>query len=176
MPRPLLFVGLAVLVGAVLAATVFRNDIASARPAAQAVTVDNTAANPVPVRPPLWQGTPYMDSEVVLDGGCEDMQAIPAGKVLFLQRAVGDFNVVPGGTGSMALAFTPLGGTNATFIDIPNHASAPALQVAGKYDGYSGVVEVGQPTTATPEACMFASSADIIRGKITIMGYLLPAS
>jgi hypothetical protein len=49
MLRPLAFVALAVLVGVVLAATVFRNDIAQATGLAQAVTVTNTAANPVPV-------------------------------------------------------------------------------------------------------------------------------
>lgn len=48
--RPRAFVVLAVLAGAVLTATVFHNDIASARSAAQSVTVDNTPAQAVPVR------------------------------------------------------------------------------------------------------------------------------
>jgi hypothetical protein len=49
MHRPLAFVALAVSVGIVLAATVFHDDIAQATRLAQAVTVTNTPANPVPV-------------------------------------------------------------------------------------------------------------------------------
>jgi hypothetical protein len=41
---------LLIAVGVALGATVFRTDIAQATGLAQAVTVDNTAANPVPVR------------------------------------------------------------------------------------------------------------------------------
>jgi hypothetical protein len=41
---------LLITVGVALGATVFRTDIAQATGLAQAVTVDNTAANPVPVR------------------------------------------------------------------------------------------------------------------------------
>jgi hypothetical protein len=50
MRRPLAFVGLAILAGGVMAATVFRSDIAQATGLAQSVTVDNTPANAVPVR------------------------------------------------------------------------------------------------------------------------------
>jgi hypothetical protein len=39
-----------VLIGVILGATVFRSDIAQATGLAQSVTVDNTAANPVPVQ------------------------------------------------------------------------------------------------------------------------------
>jgi hypothetical protein len=50
MLRPLAFVCLSVIVGAVLAVTVFRNDIAQATGLAQSVTVDNTPDQSVPVR------------------------------------------------------------------------------------------------------------------------------
>jgi hypothetical protein len=50
MRRPIAFVALAVLSGVVLAATLFRNDIASATGLAQSVTVNNTQAQAVPVR------------------------------------------------------------------------------------------------------------------------------
>lgn len=52
MRRPIAFVGLALLCGAVLSATVFRNDIAKATGLAQKVTVNNTSSNPVPVTAP----------------------------------------------------------------------------------------------------------------------------
>src|SRR5262245_9778400 len=41
---------LLIVVGVALGTTVFRDDIANARSLAQAVTIDNTTANPVPVR------------------------------------------------------------------------------------------------------------------------------
>jgi len=181
MRRPLVFIGLAVFAGAVLATTVFRNDIASARSAAQTVTIDNTAANPVPVReqgppPPLWQGTPYIDTRVIFGSGCEALETIPAGTVLFVQRAIVNFNVAPGQTGSSAIRLTPLGGSSQASIDIPSHPSAPAQQVAGIYDRYMGVIEVGQPSSTTPQGCFFAGSEDVLRGTITVMGFLLPAS
>src|SRR5262245_27550767 len=52
MRRPLVFVGLAMLTGVVLAATVFRNDVAKATGLAGSapVTVMNTATNAVPVK------------------------------------------------------------------------------------------------------------------------------
>jgi hypothetical protein len=51
MRRKGIFAALLVVgVGVVLGATVFRTDIAQATGLAQSVTVDNTTANPVPVR------------------------------------------------------------------------------------------------------------------------------
>jgi hypothetical protein len=102
--------------------------------------------------------------------------AIPAGQVLFAQRAIVDFNVAPGRTGSAAIRLTPLGAASSKFIDIPAEPSAPAQQVAGIYDRYMGVIELGQPATGTPEGCFFAGSEDVLRGTITLMGFLVPAS
>src|SRR5215471_19606693 len=52
MRRSIVFVGLAMLTGVVLAATVFRNDVAKATGLAGSapVTVTNTSGNPVPVK------------------------------------------------------------------------------------------------------------------------------
>jgi hypothetical protein len=145
----------------------------------QQVFVTNSSANPVPVEPtppPLWQGTSYIDERVVLGAQCNDMGEIPSGQVFFAQRVIVDFNVAPGQTGSAKVRFTPLGAGSPESFDIPSHPSAPASQVAGNYDRYMGVLELGQPVTGTPEACMFASGASDIAGSITLMGYLVPAS
>src|SRR5215207_1679356 len=130
-----------------LGATLFRDGVAQAAQAILPVVVTNDASQPVPVRPtppPLWQGTPYIEARVIFGSGCEDLAAIPAGQVLFAQRAIVDFNVAPGRTGSAAIRFTPLGADTSTFVDIPAEPSAPAQQVAGIYDRYMGVVELGQ--------------------------------
>jgi hypothetical protein len=164
---------LLIAVSMVLGATVFREEVAQA---AQSIVVANDASNPVPVKPPLWQGTPYIESRVIFGSGCEDLAAIPAGQVLFAQRAIVDFNVAPGRTGSAAIRFTPLGAANSKFVDIPAEPSAPAQQVAGIYDRYQGVIELGQPATGTPQGCFFAGSEDVLRGTIMLMGFLVPAS
>lgn len=146
----------------------------------QDVVVRNTDAEPVPVRPtppPLWQGTSYVSDVVVLNGGCEPLfDPIPAGQTLFINRVVVDFNVAPGTDGSAVLRLHTASPTVEHFIEIPAHPSAPALQVVGLYDRYQGVLEVGQPTTTTPEACFNGSPSSDIAGKLTVLGYLLPSN
>jgi hypothetical protein len=182
-------------VGVVLGATVFRTDIAQATGLAQSVTVNNTPSQAVPVReqnldggsikvreqgtvrvtPPLWQGTPYVDTNVVFGSGCEAFKEVPAGKVLYVQHAIASFNVAPGQGGTAAVGVTPLGGSE-DFIYLPTHPSGPVDQVSGVYDGYMGSDDIGLPTSTAPEACFFASAEDDLRGRIIVSGYLVDAS
>jgi hypothetical protein len=169
----------ALVLGVVIVVAVAVPTFAASAEKIQQVFVTNSSANPVPVEPtppPLWQGTSYIDERVVLGAQCNDMGEIPSGQVFFAQRVIVDFNVAPGQTGSAKVRFTPLGAGSPESFDIPSHPSAPASQVAGNYDRYMGVLELGQPVTGTPEACMFASGASDIAGSITLMGYLVPAS
>lgn len=71
MRRLIAFATLALLIGLVLGGTVFRNDIAQATALAQAVTVANTSANPVPVHE---QGT----ADVTVNGTVAVAPAVPA--------------------------------------------------------------------------------------------------
>jgi hypothetical protein len=159
----------------VLGATVFQGQVASAAQAILPVNVTNDAAHAVPVQPKLWQGTPHIASHVVLGGQCEDFAEVPAGKTFYVLRIVARFNHAPGATGSAAVRFTPLGASG-TFLSLPDHVSSSAQQVAGVYDQFSGVLELGQPTNTTMQACLFASAQDDIRGSFFAIGYLLDAS
>jgi hypothetical protein len=82
-------------VGVVLGATVFRTDIAQATGLAQSVTVNNTAANPVPVNltntavPIRATDNPaFQPFRVDLGFGKSDFQ-VPAGKRLVIQEVTG---------------------------------------------------------------------------------------
>lgn len=140
--------------------------------------VEVSNADPIPVvspPPPLWQGTPYIATNVVFGSGCEAFEAIPAGMVLYVQRVTASFNVAPGRSGNAAIGLVALGGVGQDFLYVPSYASGPVHQTFGVYDGYQGVVEVGQPTAVTPQACFFALPEDNLAGRITVTGFLLPA-
>jgi hypothetical protein len=187
--RKAIFVAFLLILGSVvLGATVLREPIAWAATPFQNVIVSNDASNPVltkvtnnasapvPVTLPQWQGEPYVTSRVVLGSQCNDFPAIPAGKILYAQRVIVRFNVAPGMTGSAGLRFQPLGAGSSSLLDAAVHRTSPAQQIAGIYDAYAGVLEIGQPTASTMEACTFAGAEDDIAGTFTVMGYLLPAS
>jgi hypothetical protein len=135
----------------------------------------NVGNFPQAAQPPLWQGTPYVSSQVLIrvDGfRCDNLAPVPAGKVLFIGNVVTDFNVSPGGAGHADLQFTPLGGT-LQFLSLPAQRSAPATQVAGLYDGYAGAINLGLPATGGLAAC-FGGGPDL-NGTITVIGFLVPA-
>ena len=185
--------GVAVLVlSAVLGATVLREPIAFAATPFQNVIITNTASQPVPVSigntagqpvpvksppQPLWQGTPYVSTQIILDNdtsNCDTFAAIPAGKILYVERVITDFNLKPGAGAHTALRITPLGGSSNT-LDIPAYPTAPASQVAGLYDDYTGSLDVGLPTSAAPQACIFGDRDDDYAAGITVTGYLVDA-
>ena len=179
---------LVLVVGAVLGATVLREPIAYAASPFQNVIVANTDDDPVPVKvasgsarvpvesppPPLWQGTPYVGSNVIFGSDCDDLPAVPAGKVLYIQHATVSYNVAPGRSAIGAVALTPLGG-GPQFIYIPAHPSGAVHQAFGVYDGYMGSDDIGLPTATTPQACLFATAEDDVRGRVMVAGYLLDA-
>lgn len=143
------------------------------------VFIRNSSSEPVPVvaaPPPLWQGEPYIATSVIFGGQCADMEAIPEGKVLFVERVTTSFNVAPGRGGQAALQITPVGTASIDYLYVPAFRSGPVEQSFGVYDGYQGVVDVGQPTGVRPKGCFFASAADDLRGRIIVTGYLVPAS
>lgn len=124
---------------------------------------------------PLWQGTPYASSQVLIRVSsfqCADLTPVPSGQVLFVRNVVTDFNVPPGNAGSANLRFTPLGGTQ-QFLALPVQRSAPATQVAGLYDRYQGALELGMPATGGLSAC-FTGGPDL-NGTIAVFGFLIPA-
>lgn len=180
MTRSIIALALASISGLVLAAPPFVPtgpvDVTVTNPV---LPVEVANADPIPVvsaPPPLWQGTPYIATVIVFGPGCVAFEAIPEGMVLYIQRATASFNVAPGRGGSAALGIVALGGAGQDFLYIPSFASGPVEQVFGVYDGYQGVVEVGQPTSVTPQGCFFASAADDLRGRVIVTGYLVPAN
>ena len=163
----------------VFGATVFRENVAQAAQAILPVVVTNDATRPVPVKSdpqPLWQGTPYADARVLLGTGCTTFDAIPDGKVLYVQRGTASFNVAPGRGATAAVALTPLGAGAVENLYIPVHPSTPVHQNFGVYDGYQGTVDIGLPAGSAPQACLFALDEDDVRGRIIISGYLVDAS
>jgi hypothetical protein len=162
----------------VLGATVFREHVAQAAQAILPVVVTNTAANPVPVTsapPPLWQGTPYTDTRVIFGSDCVTFEAIPEGKVLYVQRGTASFNVAPGRGATAAISLAPLGASLNANLYIPTYPSGPVNQVFGVYDGYQGTVDIELPTAVTPQGCLFALTEDDVRGRLIITGYLVDA-
>lgn len=135
----------------------------------------NVGNFPQAVATPLWQGTPYAASQVIINVSgfqCQDLTPVPAGQVLFVRTVVTDFNVPPGNAGSATLRFTPLGGTE-HFLRLPVQRSAPATQVAGLYDRYQGALELGMPATGGLAACL--GGGPDLNGTIAVLGFLVPA-
>jgi hypothetical protein len=150
------------------------------------VNVVNTLENPVPVLPPVappWRGTPTAIADVVLQLNptgfqrCELSYEAQPGKVLLLHTVSGTFNVDPQeqfGSMSIRIAFPPADGQNLTFtsISIPAGPTAPASQVAGLFDAYSGSLTLpGLPVVAV-ESCV--SGVDAALG-MNLIGYEVDA-
>ena len=173
------FVALLLVGATVLGATVLREPIGYAASPFTNVIVGNDATHPVPVTSapsPLWQGTPYVDTQVILEPAqCEAFKEVPAGKVLYVQNVIARFNVKPGPGVGPALRITPLGGAE-QFVFVPTYPSAPVRQVAGIYDGYQGSLNLGLPTSTAPEACLFGDSSTDYAGTIIVTGYLVNAN
>ena len=148
---------------------------------AQALIV-NDAATPVPVAavaplavsPPLWQGTPFATSEVVLNAAgvqrCELAFTAPAGSVVTLTAVSGSFNVPAGGDGSLAMKFT-LPDSTTHIVEVPMHATAKARQTSGLFDQFTGSLTLnGFPVTAA-EACLIGENSS---GQLDFIGFVVP--
>jgi hypothetical protein len=101
---------------------------------------------------------------------CQEF-TIPAGKVLFLERAVVEYSTAPGGSGGATVRVTPLGSDSFEQITVPAQVDAPALQVDGNHPRYSGSVDIGLPVT-TVSNCTRGSG---VTGLSTVIGYVVPA-
>lgn len=147
-------------VGVVLGTTVFRADIAQATGLAQSVTVNNTAAKPLPVeeqnldgsnirvheegtarvRTDLGEPVQLDDSVLVLaneNGANHVMYTVPAGKRLVIQYVEG-FVTYPTGDDQPRISFTThSGGSSEWFIFTPN----PVVVVNGHTD-FAGAQQV----------------------------------
>lgn len=155
------------------------------------VEVTNTPSNPVPVSipsgvaisggpiavtPPLWQGTPSIVGGTVLQQNangfeyCQSFFTAGAGQALLFKTVTGTFNVPPGTFGSMRLKVKVLGSSTSIRFDVPMHATAPALQVAGLYDQYSGSLDGGGIPIISAEACVSGVNA---AGDLSILGFVV---
>lgn len=142
------------------------------------VVVGNTPDAPVEVRSApdaLWQGTPYVATAVIFGPNCSPLEAVPDGSTLFVERVTASFNVAPGRGAIAGVRMTPVGTGQSEVLYVPTFASGPVPQTFGVYDGYQGSVDIGLPTSAAPEACLFALQEDDVRGRLIVSGYLVPS-
>ena len=125
---------------------------------------------PATAATPLWQGTPYVSTLRLHNAGCEDPLPIPAGHVLFVQRAVTRFTTTNFPHVSAGVRITPLGSgpTYDELVPIPTTMRANPSEVAG----YDGSVEIGLPVAATTACINFSPVSE--PASITLIGYLVP--
>jgi hypothetical protein len=140
-------------------------------------TVTNTPANPVPVAPPLWQGTPTVATLAVLNpnaDGFEDCQTVftaDTGTALLLKTVSGKFNVPPGTFGGTRILVTVPGGTSRKAVALPTQPTAPVLQVAGNFDAYSGSLDMGGLPIVAVDFCVAGVKS---AGDIAVIGFVVP--
>lgn len=133
----------------------------------------NVANFPTFTPPPLWQGTPFITNQVVLDAEfekCEAFEAVPAGMILFAERAIVSLNTRQGGRGGARIEVKPLGAAFPDRIPVPTHPSSPQAAVDGNLDGYEGSIELNLPITEA-SACFRGTAAN---GDMTLIGFLVP--
>jgi hypothetical protein len=139
-----------------------------------ATPVPVAAATPLAVSPPLWQGTPFAISEVVLNAGggqrCEPSFAAPAGGVVMLTTVSGSFNVPPGGDGSISMKFT-LPDNTTHIVEAPMHATAKARQTTGLFDQFTGSLTLGGYPVIAAEACLIGDNSS---GQLDFLGFVVP--
>ena len=191
-------VGLAAA-GSLLSMVVSPGAIAAAAAKAQEVLVTNGDEHPVPTKAvgptavtgtvdiagtpkvqvtnlpavaaaPLWQGTPYLSTIRLHQAGCERPSPIPAGYVLYVQRAVTHFTTFNGPHVSASVEITPHGSPPAysQVVPIPTYMRSNPSEVAG----YDGSVEIGLPATSATACINFSPVSD--PASVTIIGYLIP--
>jgi hypothetical protein len=139
-----------------------------------ATPVPVVAAAPLAVSPPLWQGTPFATSEVVLNPSgvqrCEPSFAAPAGSVVLLTAVSGSFSVPQGGDGSMSMKFT-LPDNTTHIIEVPMHATAKARQATGLFDQFTGSLAFGGFPVVAAESCLIGDNSS---GQLDFIGFVVP--
>jgi len=139
--------------------------------------VTNTPANPVPVAPPAWQGTPTVATRVVLNhdaDGFEECQTVftaGSGTALVVKTVSTSFNVPPGTFGQARMLVTVPGATNKQAVSLPTHVTAPALQVTGNFDAYNGSLDLGGFPIVAADFCVAGVHG---AGSIAVIGFVVP--
>jgi hypothetical protein len=139
-----------------------QGDIALTGPLAVEGTV--SVAGAVGVIPPPWQGTPFVESHVVLNNNadgfeqCEEVFTADSGTAVILKTLSVSFNVPPGGFGGSRARVTLPGGDQ-TYVPVPDARSAPASQVVGLYDAYSGSLDMGGVPVVALDYCLHGIDA-----------------
>ncbi|MGH9245155.1 MAG: hypothetical protein ACRD29_12735 [Acidimicrobiales bacterium] len=147
-----------------VAGTVAVSNLPATQTVAGTVNVGNF---PAPTPPPLWQGSPYVQTEILESTPCRDV-FIPHGLVLFAERIVTRVLASPAfGRFDLWVNLTPLGGFE-TYFHIPTTPGHPA---PGPLDTYGATVDVGVPVTEM-ELCSDTTASGAI---VTVFGYLVPA-
>jgi hypothetical protein len=157
--RALIGALLLIVAGVALGATVFRTDIAQATGLAQAVTVDNTAANPVPVRERNLdangdikvheQGAVRVRPAAAITGGGSAV-SLPGG---------GDLDVLGGPATATALSIHMSAGVSFTVLEVEGVAGDAALFYGPANDGNASIVlALTRPIQFDHVRCAGASS------------------
>jgi hypothetical protein len=126
---------LLIVVGVALGATVFRIDIAQATGLAQSVTVDNTAANPVPVLPqgttnvqgvvsahPIAPASPWHESKALVQllpgGGAAFFAGPTTGAINLTSLSVGSIGANPASAAvRLGAWYVPDSATECAFVE-----------------------------------------------------------
>jgi hypothetical protein len=124
---------------------------------------------PAAAAAPLWQGTPYLSTLRLHQAGCEAPSPIPAGHILYVQRAVTRFMTLNDPHVSAGVQIAPHGSAPAysQLVPIPTSMRSNSSEVAG----YDGSVEIGLPATAATACINFSPVSE--PASITIIGYLI---
>lgn len=145
----------------------------------------NDSSSPVPVSfaappavtTPLWQGTPFLESHVVLNRSstgfqqCETAFTAAAGNAVLLQTIATSFNVPPNGHGGVSARLTLADGSR-TSIPVPTGRTAGAgTSTAVVNDQFEGsLVLNGFPVTSA-EFCLIGVSG---AGQMSFVGFTVP--
>ncbi len=182
-------------VGVVLGATVFRTDIAQATGLAQAVTVDNTAANPVPVKEQNTdpnaagaikvheQGTAQVDASSTPAREAVERElaihtlgecfTVPAGKRLVIQEVSGQALVHTGDSSAWVIQVAFGGSPNVHFL------IAPDTRLPAPNTGYDTLL-FSEPTTIYADGganvCALDYNGNQVVATVAISGYTVATS
>ena len=134
------------------------------------------AVSVVPPAAPLWPGTPFAKSTVVLNNDptgfqqCEDLFTAAAGTAVILKTLSGDFNVPPGQDSDLSVRIRVPGGSFVP-VEIPSTRTAPVGQTTGLYDGYAGSLEMGGLPVVQLQVCLIGVKA---AAGLAAIGFVVP--
>jgi hypothetical protein len=168
-----------VCLGVLLGMTVFRTDIAQATGLAQAVTVNNTAANPVPITDDRTNITFHAQANTGTPTGCRNdaIYTVPAG-----QQFVAQFVSITSATGTNATTVNRAILSNASQGEFADFAAFGLTLGPAAVWTASQTIDVIFPSGATlgfevqPDAATQCVAGGVGAAQITVGGYLEAAS